>query len=263
MNNASFDYYNSKLPEIEAINEDQLIHIPMPVNHILQEAEDLYHTCSNDKELLINKSAVDESLIEDLNARAGALRYIQGEWNQGVEHLQESLKEWANVSPEAFRFRDELSHHFLYAYRNLPDVLEALRNIMDGSSNDDMIQDLTDLSIMGKSNPEPLEVIHFDMTLLDKAAKMSDDLADLLAKVNGVRESNSPIKILRDKAYLYLKQAMDEIRKAGQYIFWHNKNQRKLYASKYMRRKISKQREKSDVVEVPLENNDSGSEEVT
>lgn len=48
-------------------------------------------------------------------------------------------------------------------------------------TNADMIQDLSDLAALGKANTEPLIKIGMDLTLLDKAEKLSGEMAKLLA----------------------------------------------------------------------------------
>lgn len=42
------------------------------------------------------------------------------------------------------------------------------------------------------------------MTRLDTAATLSDDMAALLAKANGLRQSDNSLKILRDKGHTSL-----------------------------------------------------------
>lgn len=45
-----------------------------------------------------------------------------------------------------------------------------------------MIQDLNDLVVLGKENLELLQVIHFDMFLPEKAAQMSREITEALAR---------------------------------------------------------------------------------
>ena len=45
----------------------------------LQEAENLYHWCLEDKEALTDKN-IDWSMVEDLPVRCGALREAQSRW---------------------------------------------------------------------------------------------------------------------------------------------------------------------------------------
>jgi len=60
---------------------------------------------------------------------------------------------------------------------------------------------------------------------------------------NGERMNDSQLRVTRDKAYTYLKQAMDEIRRVGQYIFWRNDELQRGYTSKYIRKHSKSKKE--------------------
>lgn len=228
----SKETYDAALPAIQAIPDSSVKEPDIPVAIALQEAEDLKEWCTNDKDVLV-KAGLDWTLVENLPQRIGALRYIQSQWAKDYLTQEAAQKEWKEKSPAAYGLRDDLVHHLLHGYHNIPDLLSKTQKIAEGSGHADMIQDLSDLSVLGKANPEPLKKINLDMTLLDKAATLSDEMAALLAKANGERQSDNNLKIVRDKAYTYMKQAVDEIRRNGHYVFWHNTDREKGYTSKY------------------------------
>ncbi len=120
-----------------------------------------------------------------------------------------------------------------FAYRKRSDLIAHVRAIADGEGNSDMIQDLSEISALGKANPEQLTKANFDLTQLDLAEQRSNELADLLAKANGSRLDNSKAKDMRDRAYTQLKVAMNEIRDTGKYAFRKNPERFKGYISKY------------------------------
>ena len=62
-------------------------------------------------------------------------------------------------------------------------------------------------------------------------------MSKLLTAMNGDRADNNGSKKMRDKAYTYLKEAVDEIRAGGKYVFWKNEKRLKGYRSEYHRRK--------------------------
>ena len=107
-----------------------------------------------------------------------------------------------------------------------------------------MIQDLNDLSGLGRANPRLLEVINFDFSLLDKAVQTSREMARLLAAMNYDKGKRSEFKRIRDQAYTHLKEAVDKIREAGKYVFHQNKKHSVRYTSEYMRQIKSKQKQK-------------------
>jgi hypothetical protein len=100
-----------------------------------------------------------------------------------------------------------------------------------------MLQDLSDLSVLGKENQALLEAIGSDIIKLDTAAQNSEELSALLAQANGEASDDGDTKILRDKAYSYMKAAVDVIRATGQYVFWRDEDRLKGYVSYYHKRK--------------------------
>lgn len=229
----SKEHFDLKRMAIEAITDKETATPNMPVAIALQEAEDLYEWCQADKEVLA-KAGLDLALVDDLPARIGACRYTQSVWQKEYKSIEDAQREWLAKSPAAYELRDEMLHHFFHAYRNLPDLLGKVQKVAEGSSHADMIQDLSDMSVLGTGNPEPLQAIAFDMDLLATASVTSSAMADLLAKSNGAKLSDNKLKTLRDKAYTYVKQAVDEIRHHGQYVFWRNEERKKGYVSRYV-----------------------------
>ena len=122
--------------------------------------------------------------------------------------------------------------------------MAALKEISQIGHYAGMIQDLNDLSVLGKANPRLLEVIGFDFSLLDKAGQTSSEMADLLAAMTCDTEKRSEFKRIRDQAYTHLKEAVDEIREAGKYVFRQNKKHSVGYTSQYMRHIKNKQKRK-------------------
>ena len=127
-------------------------------------------------------------------------------------------------------------HDFTFAYRKLPDLLAKVQTIREGNSNADMLQDHSDMSVLGKENPGPLNKIGFDITDLDRAAEVADELSAVLALANGEDGDDVDAKELRDKAYTFMKIAVDEIRSTGQYVFWRDDDRKKGYVSSYKKR---------------------------
>ena len=153
---------------------------------------------------------------------------------------------WAEQSPLAYKFRDELLHDFRYAYRNDRKLVDKVNESAAGDSHADMIQDLNDLAVLGRENPDPLVAISYDMTRLDKAATMSDEMSSLYSDATTGRLEYTESKKIRDQAYTYLKQAVDLIYACGQYVFWRNEDRLFGYSSAYLRRRRMKNGASSD-----------------
>lgn len=231
--------YDGMIEAIKAIPDSSTISPNMPVAVAIQEAEDLVHWCETDQEAL-TKSGLDWQLVTTLAARAGACRYAQSVWAKEFQTRQDAELQWKQRSPEAFDLRDELVHHFYHAFHNRPDLVAKVQAIADGGSADDMLQDLSDLAVLGEANLPLLTAVGVDTTLLERAKTLADELSEILALANGQRENHNEHKLIRDKAFIYMKQAVDEIRRHGQYVFWRDESRKKGYASRYFRIKPSK-----------------------
>ncbi|TLX73736.1 hypothetical protein E9993_14860 [Labilibacter sediminis] len=227
--------YAAMLEEAKSISSEN-IKIPyMPVGIYAQEAEDLYYWSTKDKDQLL-AVGLSETVYSELPVCAGALREAQSIWMEDLKTRQEAEEEWAQQSPMAFDFRDMLVHTYRYAYRNDVTLLNNVAAIAQGDDITDMIQDLNDLAVLGRKNPEPLLTVGLTVESFDKAASLSDEMADLRGRANGDKYDGNENKIIRDQMYTLLKRKVDEIRDCGKFVFWKDKARLKGYYSNYNRR---------------------------
>ena len=131
--------YNKKIEEIKAIEEDQ-IKAPnnIPVDVYIQEANNLYQWCLDDKETL-TALGLNWELVTDLPARAGALKEAESRWNKQRYAGKEWAKKWQKESLIAYDLRDEISQWFRFAYRKHDDLLRRLAHFLEGKGHADMI----------------------------------------------------------------------------------------------------------------------------
>jgi len=228
--------YNELLPVIQAISPENVVTPTVPVDVFVQEAENLAHWCPGDQAALVNAS-LDWHLVISLPVRAGACREAQSIWIKERNMSEGAGQLWKAEAPAAFSMRDQLVHTFRYAFRKDAGLLARIDEIALGDSNADMVQDLNDLSVLGKAHLDLLVPINFSPDALDEAAAIADRMADLLGATNGERKEVSESMIIRDKAYTYLKLAVDEIRECGKFVFWRNPDRLKGYVSDYWKSK--------------------------
>lgn len=224
--------YNELLPVLKAMKPADVLTPNIPIDVFVQEAENLYHWCLDDQQAL-TKVGLDWNLATTLPSRAGACREAQSLWNKERNTREEAEQAWKEQAPAAFDLRDQLLHDFRFAFRKSDGLLKRVDEIAQGDTNSDMVQDLNDLATLGKANTGLLTPISFDLTRLDLAADLSDRMGDLLGATNGERKEVSETMQIRDKAYTYLKQAVDEIRECGKFAFWRNPERFKGYVSNY------------------------------
>ena len=213
----------------------------IPVLNALQEAENLFHWATDDKQMLVAKG-LEIIFLDELPIRAGTCREAESLWVKERNTTHDTKKEWEKVYHEAEKLRKEILDAFDFAFRKDEELLKKVSYIRKGDSHTDLIQDLSDMAVLGKANKPLMEKINFDMALFDKADNTASSMARLLAIINGERQQDNPIKIIRDKAYTHLKEAVDEVRACGKYVFANNKDRLKGYISNYFktRKKRSK-----------------------
>lgn len=237
--------YNELLPVISAINPADVLTPNLPIDVFVQESENLYHWSKDDQQAL-TKVGLNWNLVLGLPARAGACRESQSLWNKERNTRQEAEQAWKDQAPAAFGLRDQLVHDFRFAFRKFDGLLSRVDEIAQGDTNSDMVQDLNDLAIVGKSNTNLLTPISFDLTKLDLASDLSDRMGDLLGATNGERKEVSEAMLIRDKAFTYLKQAVDEIRECGKFAFWRTPERLKGYNSDYWKQQKKSTPEKEE-----------------
>jgi hypothetical protein len=230
---SNIENYEAKLAVITAIPEDQII-VPgnIPVDIYIHEAETLFRWCQEDQTDLTARG-MDWTLVEDLPVRCGALMEAESRWKSQRYIRKEAGDRWALDSDTAYDLRNKIVHEFHFAYRKDARLSGRVKEIASGSSHADMLQDLNDLAVLGKENPDPLTAINFDMTLLDIAAQMADEKGDLYAQASVERVGYKEAKKIRDQAYTHLKEAVDEIRDCGQFVYWRNTARVQGYRSDY------------------------------
>lgn len=231
------------IEEIKAYPQNQLKKCEMPIGIYIHEIDGLNTRASIDLPQLIT-AGMSPELIDKMLDRTNALRTAQCNWEEQSTQRQQAIKIWKAESPAIYAFRADLIENMTFAYRNKADLLLKLKAIKKGNSHADAVQDLSNLAILGKANSAPLQAIHFDLSLCDKASEEASRMANLLGQVNGQMYVTDELKVFRDKAFSLLKDVVDEVRSYGRFIFRKNPDLRKSYTSKYIRERNQKYRKK-------------------
>lgn len=236
------DHYSEKLSIISSIPDERISQpLNMPVNIYIQEAENLYNWCQPDREKLA-ANGLDWSIVEDMPARIDTLREAQARWEASDTKDIEVEKKWDEKAPAAHDFRKELARSLKFRFSDNHTMVTRLNRMSEGESNSAMIQSLRGLSVVGKEHIEYLESVNFDITLLDKAAEMSQEMASLLGAVNSRRAFCSDTLKIRNQAYTYLREAVSALKKHAGFLFWRDPVRMKGYTSNYYRKQYLKRK---------------------
>jgi len=231
--------FKARQKEVEKISKQEVILPNMPVKVYINEAEHLYRSATRDRKEL-EAASLDTVTIEELKVRTGVCRVAQSLLVSERNLKEDAQKEWDEKSPIAYELKGQLTHDCDFAFRKEPALLKRLNEIREGDGHADMIQDLSDLSVLCEKNWSYLEAINVPRKRVQQAGDMADEMGGLLAMANREDGADAIAKEFRDKAYTYLKVVVDEVRDFGKYVFWKDKEKLKDYSSQYRRDQNSK-----------------------
>ncbi len=219
----------SLLPTLSAIPAASVKEPNTSVDTFLGKCELLYAAANADRADLLTAHGFNVDYIDSFPARTSALRSAEATW-QNIRFTNENAKKiWDDKSPAAYTLRDGLLRSFRYLFRKNPDVLKIVANIAEGSGNDDMLLDLSRLADLGNKQLAQLQAVNFDVTQLATAAATSDELSKTLAESRNESSNGHGTKDIRDRAYTYCKEAFNELRDAGKFVYSDNPDKRKHY----------------------------------
>ena len=235
---SNLEDYKSKIDEIKKITDDQIKKpVNIPVGIYIDESATLYKWCHHDKKELTSKG-LDWKVVEDIPIRCGALSEAESKWHLAKFLRREAENIWVRELSKGYDLRNEIAHHFYYAFQDSPSLIRKVKKFLKVTTNADMIQSLNDLSVLGRYNRELLRKIGFDFTLLDLAAQKSGELSKKKKAASWDSEDYLEAKKIRNQAFTHLKEAVDLVCNCGKYVFFNNPARLKGYRSKHLRKKI-------------------------
>ena len=229
--------YNLKIKEINALKDEDIVSpSDISIDIFIMEALELYHWSLMDKEELRSRGLII-NMIDELPCRCGALKEAESRWISLRYSKDETRQDWGIKFPIANELRNEILHHMKFAYRKYPEIINRVNSIDDITGRGDISKDLKELYNIGIEYQNQLIDIGFDMELLNEALVISNELSDLLEKVTSEQLITKETKEIRDKAYTFLKIAVDNIREYGQYFFWKNEDRLSGYTRTFVLKK--------------------------
>ncbi len=230
------EHYKTKIPVLTAIALEDIKHPHhVPVGIYIQEAQGLYAWVQEDKGTLVT-NGFNWEWVEDLPVRIGALAGAEAQWQKRKDSRQEDMDTWVKASKGAYELRDKLYQVSKFAARNHPNLLRRLKGIAKSQTNAGMIQDLQNISVFGNESPEIFEAIGFDVEEFETASITCSKVAKLYAAAESAKKDTTRVREMRDRAYTHLKEAVDEIRAYGRFVFRGNKERLVGYRSNHIRK---------------------------
>jgi hypothetical protein len=224
--------YNELLPKITSHPPEKTVVLTMPIEEAVAEAERIKTVVKQD-EAKLRKTGIDADYIDSLAKRVGAFVWCAAIVQSMIKTEDTAAKEWEKRKPAAVEVRRLLLRDFNFAFRKFPDLLQSVKQILEGRGNRDFLLDLLSCSKLGKSNIELLIKAGADITLLDQAANLYAELSDIFARMTIDPAMYKKADSMLNKSWSYLKEALDEIYDAGRYAFDESDERHTLYYSDY------------------------------
>ncbi len=198
----------------------------VPVDFYINEAGTLSNTATADKDELVS-AGIDTVYIDSMKVRADVLRFAESKWRTTYKEYSDNRKLWVERSTEGKYVRKKILHNLRFIAYDDASLRGKINLVLDGKGNDDLVQDLSDLYLLATNNEEKLLKVGYSKDVTEQCGALSDELADILAKINGNEKSESIL--MRNRAYTYLKIAVDEVRRYGKFVFWEDESRRSKY----------------------------------
>ncbi|WP_321308416.1 hypothetical protein [Marinifilum fragile] len=222
--------------QISNIKKEEILHISIPVDVYLQEAEDLAQWMVKDLEKLA-KIGITQAQLDDLQERISALREAQTSWVEDKKSMPAIQDQWNKIAIATESLKQDLIASYRFAFRNHPELLSKVNKMARNKKQVDLVMDTGKLAMLGEFNSNLLQAIGFDMNKLKQAQQLSEESSDILAELNNFKIDGRETKRFRDQAYTYLKLLMNQLKEGGKYAFRNDPERLKGYKSEYLNKK--------------------------
>lgn len=227
-------YYDSNIAAVKAI-DGEIAQCNMPTEELMAWGEQIVFLLETDHSILTGRG-LDPHFSESLPARLGTFLVAASEALLVKDRKGTFTREWQKAEPTLKLLEDEITEAILYACRGNEDALQSLKKIKEGQGHRDSIFDLLSLYKLGTEQAPALEKVFFDMSKLETAQSEHTRLLKLFTAAE-----NSPAEIeekqeLKDRAFTWLMEAINEIDACARYTFGRNSEQYAKYQSDYWKR---------------------------
>jgi len=211
--------YKDLYDKFMALKDEDITYCNMPLDIAAAEATQLGIVAGEDRQKLLD-AGIDHALVDTLKQRAGAFTFAAANYELVVNADPEATRLWKELSPKGYDTRKYLLKFYTFAFRKHKDLTESVDQIKHGRGDKDMLLDLLSTHILGRENLELLEKMKmFDRSMIEKAKDLHDRLSDVYARANIDPKEVSGAKNVLHHAYAYYKQAADEVKAHGQFVF--------------------------------------------
>lgn len=203
---------------LAALDESFASPIDCPVADLCHESRELEAVVAQMGEKIVAGSRLDAALCEALKPRRKLLEGTEQDWL--AHRLSQSSSDRKDAQKKAEQLKKDLIAALRYFLHHDPAVQARVDDIIPGTGLADLIDDLSKLATLARENAASLRRADLPADAADQAdllaARLGDDEA---ARSVVASDEGRNLMDLRNRAFWHLREAMDEIRAAGRYVF--------------------------------------------
>jgi hypothetical protein len=218
--------------------EDYAYPIDVPVVELCQESRELEAVVAQMGARLVEGSRLDPGLCEALKPRRKLLEEKEQDW---LAHRLASSSGRKVALQQAERLKKDMIAALRYFLHRDEAVQARVDNILPGTGLADLIDDLQKLAALLRENAAALARADLPPDAADRAEELARLLGlDEVARSLATSEEGRHLQDQRNRAFWYLREAMDEIRAAGRYVYRNDPRRLALFRSSSTRSKLSR-----------------------
>lgn len=244
--------YEENIAEILSIDDNKIKKMTIPPENVSTEGQQLKIVTDDDKDALLERG-LNPQFLEDLPVRVAAFTYAAAVYELDVQNVSDVKLQWETLKEEGYSLRKKIIREMEFAYRDNPLALMKLQEIKNGKGHKDMLLDLLELAILGRDFPEDLIKTNFNNSLLNRAKALHEEVTLAYAEMKVHDNKTSEARLIRDKAFTWLKEVMDEIREYGKFVFADDPAKLNNYVSEFYHEIGSNKKASKSEVEVTEE----------
>lgn len=235
--NKTQDSVSKHRQALENIPADSTKRPRVPVAIALSEAEALHVWVQSDRSIL-ERAGLDWGIVQDLPQQTALLREAQALWEN--ERLQKTPDEEAagRTKKDAQAFIRNLKRALKYCVTALGDTVDkaVLKSLNPYCRAQKLIATAHIGAAIAREHETSLRKIGFDFSFVDKLGpKDSTVLHDLADQWIDSSIDDGQARTFRDRAYTYLSESVESIRRCGRYAFHDNPARRAGYVSSHVK----------------------------
>lgn len=227
--------YEENIDKIMSIESNKTIKSTIPHKIVISESQELKIVLDEDVDALTARG-LNPLIQEELSKKIAAYTYAVALCELNTQNNSSIQLNWNSKKEESYALKKKIIHEMEFAFSEKPQALKQLAEVKKGKSHKEMLINLLELEIIGRGYADLLRKTYFDFSLLEKLKTLQKEVTRAYAdmKLHGNQINNTVV--VRDKAYTWLKETINEIRKYGKFVFSNDPNRLKYYKCEYFQK---------------------------